>query len=90
MAPEKLASAIALDPESLKLQIDAAIASGGLRVEPEWRAGIEAHFEAIARAAARANPDSARAVSAGAATSPVMDRVAPVVSWGLLVLPGWG
>ncbi|MGA8601923.1 MAG: DUF4089 domain-containing protein [Beijerinckiaceae bacterium] len=52
MAPEKLASAIALDPESLKLQIDAAIASGGLRVEPEWRAGIEAHFEAIARAAA--------------------------------------
>jgi hypothetical protein len=52
MAPEKLASAIALDPESLKLQIDAAIASGGLRVEPEWHAGIEAHFEAIARAAA--------------------------------------
>ena len=36
----------------MKLQIDAAIASGGLRVEPEWRAGIEAHFEAIARAAA--------------------------------------
>jgi hypothetical protein len=36
----------------LQLQVDAAIASAGLNVDPEWRAGIDAHFEAIAKAAA--------------------------------------
>ena len=49
---ENSAPALALDPASLKQQADAAIASAGLKVEPEWRAGIDAHFEAIARAAA--------------------------------------
>jgi hypothetical protein len=52
MNPEKRASALVVDSVSLKLQVDAAIASAGLRVEPEWRAGIDAHFEAIAKAAA--------------------------------------
>jgi hypothetical protein len=45
-------SAPALDSASLKLQIDAAITSAGIAVDPEWRAGIDAHFEAIAKAAA--------------------------------------
>jgi hypothetical protein len=36
----------------LKRQVDAAIASARLKVEPEWRAGIDAHFQAIAKAAA--------------------------------------
>jgi hypothetical protein len=52
MKSEKLSPVPALDPTSLKLQIDGAIASAGLTIEPEWRAGIDAHFEAIARAAA--------------------------------------
>jgi hypothetical protein len=52
MKPEKLSPGPALDPTSLKLQVEAAIASAGLPVEPEWRAGIDAHFEAITRAAA--------------------------------------
>jgi hypothetical protein len=52
MKYEKLSSSPALDPASLKLQIDGAIASAGLTIEPEWRAGIDAHFEAIAKAAA--------------------------------------
>jgi Protein of unknown function (DUF4089) len=52
MKSEKLPPGPALDPASLKLQIDGAIASAGLTIEPEWRAGIDAHFEAIARAAA--------------------------------------
>ena len=52
MKSEQLSSGPALGPAPLKLQIDAAIASVGLKVEPEWRAGIEAHFEAIAKAAA--------------------------------------
>ena len=42
---------VAVDKETLKLQVDAAIASAGLMVEPEWRAGIDAHFQAIAKAA---------------------------------------
>ena len=42
----------ALDPVSLKLQLDAAIASAGLTIAPEWRASIDAHFEAIAKAGA--------------------------------------
>jgi hypothetical protein len=46
------ASTLALDQASLKLQLDAAIASGGLTIPPEWRASIDAHFEAIAKAAA--------------------------------------
>jgi hypothetical protein len=52
MNSEKRAFAPALDPASLKLQLDAAIASGGLTIAPEWRASIDAHFEAIAKAAA--------------------------------------
>jgi hypothetical protein len=52
MTSDKRASAPALDSASLKLQIDAAIVSAGLPVEPEWRASIDAHFEAIAKAAA--------------------------------------
>jgi hypothetical protein len=52
MNSEKRASAAVVDSVSLKLQVDAAIASAGLAVEPEWRAGIDAHFEAIAKAAA--------------------------------------
>ena len=52
MEPDKRSFAPALDKKSLKLQVDAAILSAGLKVEPDWRAGIDAHFEAIARAAA--------------------------------------
>lgn len=52
MKSENSAPALALDPACLKLQADAAIASARFRVEPEWRASIEAHFEAIAKAAA--------------------------------------
>jgi hypothetical protein len=52
MRPEKSSLAPALDKGTLKLQLDAAIASAGLKVELEWRASIDAHFEAIARAAA--------------------------------------
>jgi|GraSoiStandDraft_43_1057313.scaffolds.fasta_scaffold244545_2 hypothetical protein len=52
MKSEKSASPLPLDPASLQLQVDAAIASAGLKVDPEWRAGIDAHFEAIAKAAA--------------------------------------
>ena len=52
MKSEKLTSAPALDPASLKLQVDAAIASAGLTIDPQWRAGIDAHYEAIAKAAA--------------------------------------
>jgi hypothetical protein len=51
MNSEKRASAPVVDSVSLKLQVDAAISSAGLTIEPEWRAGIDAHFEAIARAA---------------------------------------
>ncbi len=43
---------IVLDKDVLKQQVDAAIASAGFKVEPDWRPGIDAHFEAIARAAA--------------------------------------
>ena len=46
------ASAPALDPASLKLQVEATIVSARLNLDPAWRAGIDAHFEAIARAAA--------------------------------------
>ncbi|MEA2857835.1 MAG: 1-carboxybiuret hydrolase subunit AtzG-like [Methylobacteriaceae bacterium] len=52
MKSERLSSAPALDSASLKLQIDAAIASAAIVVDPEWRASIDAHFEAIAKAAA--------------------------------------
>jgi Protein of unknown function (DUF4089) len=52
MEPDKRSLGTALDAASLKLQIDGAIASAGLRIEPEWRPGIDAHFEAIAKAAA--------------------------------------
>jgi hypothetical protein len=52
MNSEKRASAPALDQAVLKLQVGAAIASTGLTIAPEWRAGIDAHFEAIAKAAA--------------------------------------
>jgi hypothetical protein len=52
MKSEKSSSAPALDPASLRLQVDAAIASAGLKVEPQWRASIDAHFEAITKAAA--------------------------------------
>ena len=52
MKSEKSASPLPLDPASLQLQVDAAIASAGLKVDPEWRAGIDAHFEVIAKAAA--------------------------------------
>jgi 1-carboxybiuret hydrolase subunit AtzG-like protein len=52
MKSEQLLPRPALDPSSLKLQIDAAIVSAGLTIEPGWRPGIDAHFEAIARAAA--------------------------------------
>jgi hypothetical protein len=52
MRSEKPSRAPALDKSILTLQLDAAISSAGLKVEPEWRASIEAHFEAIARAAA--------------------------------------
>ncbi|MEA2838774.1 MAG: 1-carboxybiuret hydrolase subunit AtzG-like [Methylobacteriaceae bacterium] len=52
MKSEKLSPGPALDPTSLKLQVDGAIASAGLTIEPEWRPGIDAHFEAIAKAAA--------------------------------------
>jgi hypothetical protein len=52
MRSEKAASPLPLDRTSLQLQVDAAIASAGLKVDPEWRAGIDAHFEAIAKAAA--------------------------------------
>jgi hypothetical protein len=52
MKSEKFASPLPLDPASLQLQVDAAIASAGLKVDPEWRAGIDAHFEAISKAAA--------------------------------------
>jgi hypothetical protein len=52
MKPESLSSAPALESASLKLQIDAAIISTAIAVAPEWRAGIDAHFEAIAKAAA--------------------------------------
>jgi hypothetical protein len=45
-------AALALDPACLKLQLDAAIASAALTVQPKWRAAIDAHFEAIAKAAA--------------------------------------
>jgi hypothetical protein len=51
MRYEQLSSAPALDKDTLKLQVDAAIASTGLKVEPEWRASIDAHFETIAKAA---------------------------------------
>ena len=52
MKSEKFASPLPLDPASLQLQVDAAIASAGLPVDAEWRASIDAHFEAIAKAAA--------------------------------------
>jgi hypothetical protein len=52
MNSEKRASALALDQASLKLQVDVAIASARLTIDPEWRASIDAHFEAIAKAAA--------------------------------------
>jgi hypothetical protein len=52
MEPDKRSFAPALEKHSLKLQVDTAISSAGLKVEPDWRAGIDAHFEAIARAAA--------------------------------------
>jgi hypothetical protein len=52
MNSEKRASAPVADSVSLKLQVDAAIASAGLPVDAEWRASIDAHFEAIAKAAA--------------------------------------
>jgi hypothetical protein len=52
MEPDKRSLGTALDAASLKLQIDGAIASAGLTIEPEWRPGIDAHFEAIAKAAA--------------------------------------
>ena len=52
MKGENPPPALALDPACLKLQVDAAIASAGLAIEPAWRAGIDAHFEAIAKAAA--------------------------------------
>jgi hypothetical protein len=52
MKSEKFLPGLALDATSLKLQIDGAIASTGLTIDPEWRAGIDAHFEAIAKAAA--------------------------------------
>jgi hypothetical protein len=52
MNSEKRACAPALDHASLKLQLDAAIASAGLTIPPEWRESIDAHFEAIAKAAA--------------------------------------
>jgi hypothetical protein len=52
MKLEKRASAPVADSVSLKLQVDAAIASAGLPVDAEWRASIDAHFEAIAKAAA--------------------------------------
>jgi hypothetical protein len=52
MKSEKSAPALALDAASLKRQVDAAIASARLKVEPEWRAGIDAHIQAIAKAAA--------------------------------------
>ena len=48
----KRSLAPALDPGSLKLQVDAAVASAGLKIAPEWRPGVDAHFEAIAKAAA--------------------------------------
>jgi hypothetical protein len=40
------------DESTLKLLVDAAIASAGLKVEPEWRASIDAHFGPIAAATA--------------------------------------
>ncbi len=43
---------IVVDKDVLKQQVDAAIASAGFKIELDWRAGVEAHFEAIARAAA--------------------------------------
>jgi len=52
MNSETRASAPALDHASLKLQLDAAIASAGLAIDPQWRASIDAHFDAIAKAAA--------------------------------------
>jgi hypothetical protein len=52
MKSEKFLPGLALDATSLKLQIDGAIASTGLTIDPEWRASIDAHFEAIAKAAA--------------------------------------
>jgi hypothetical protein len=52
MRSERLSSTPALDKDTLKLQVDAAIASAGLPVDAEWRASIDAHFEAIAKAAA--------------------------------------
>jgi Protein of unknown function (DUF4089) len=52
MKSESPPSAPALDSASLKLQIDVAIISAAIAVAPEWRAGINAHFEAIAKAAA--------------------------------------
>ncbi|MEA2758540.1 MAG: 1-carboxybiuret hydrolase subunit AtzG-like [Methylobacteriaceae bacterium] len=52
MNSEKRASAPVADSVSLKLQVDAAIASARLPVDAEWRASIDAHFEAIAKAAA--------------------------------------
>jgi hypothetical protein len=51
MRSEKLSSTPALDKDTLKLQVDAAIASAGLPADAEWRASIDAHFEAIAKAA---------------------------------------
>jgi Protein of unknown function (DUF4089) len=45
-------TALVLDKDVLKQQIEAAIASAAFKVEPDWRPGIDAHFEAIARAAA--------------------------------------
>ncbi|MBV8850156.1 MAG: DUF4089 domain-containing protein [Methylobacteriaceae bacterium] len=52
MKSENATPALALDLACLKLQLEAAIASAGFKVDPEWRAGIDAHFEAIGKAAA--------------------------------------
>ena len=52
MKSAKPTPVLALEQACLKLQVDAAIASAGVTIEPEWRASIDAHFEAIAKAAA--------------------------------------
>jgi hypothetical protein len=52
MTPDRRSNASALDRDSSTLHLDAAIASAGLTIAPEWRASIDAHFEAIAKAAA--------------------------------------
>ncbi|GAC1331377.1 MAG: hypothetical protein NVSMB26_09700 [Beijerinckiaceae bacterium] len=52
MSSSKPKVASDVDAASLKAQVACGIRAAGLTLAPAWQDGIEAHFEAIAKAAA--------------------------------------